>query len=76
MEDISSNEIQFSFLDLVAPEPGPTRILLSTLINFIEFTTNAISVSVERLPHYFNGIILKLKDKDGINIIFDAFLIS
>uniref|UniRef100_A0A158Q773 Nuf2 domain-containing protein n=1 Tax=Elaeophora elaphi TaxID=1147741 RepID=A0A158Q773_9BILA len=43
VEDISSNEIQFSFLDLVAPEPGPTRILLSTLINFIEFTTNAIS---------------------------------
>ncbi|CAG9533135.1 unnamed protein product [Cercopithifilaria johnstoni] len=43
VEDISSNEIQFSFLDLVAPEPGPTRILLSTLINFIEFTTNAIA---------------------------------
>ncbi|VDM94446.1 unnamed protein product [Onchocerca ochengi] len=43
VEDISSNEIQFSYLDLVAPEPGPTRILLSTLINFIEFTTNAIT---------------------------------
>ncbi|KAL3984624.1 Nuf2 family protein [Acanthocheilonema viteae] len=43
VEDISSNEIQFSFLDLVAPEPGPTRILLSTLINFIEFMTSAIA---------------------------------
>uniref|UniRef100_A0A915Q3J8 Kinetochore protein Nuf2 N-terminal domain-containing protein n=1 Tax=Setaria digitata TaxID=48799 RepID=A0A915Q3J8_9BILA len=43
VEDISSNEIQFSYLDLVAPQPAPTRILLSTLINFIEFTTNAIT---------------------------------
>ncbi|EFO20570.1 hypothetical protein LOAG_07920 [Loa loa] len=43
VEDISSNEIQFSYLDLIAPEPGPTRILLSTLINFIEFTTNAVA---------------------------------
>ncbi|KAM3717803.1 Kinetochore protein [Dirofilaria immitis] len=43
VEDISSNEIQFSCLDLVAPAPGRTRILLSTLINFIEFSANAIA---------------------------------
>uniref|UniRef100_A0AAF5PUS4 Kinetochore protein Nuf2 N-terminal domain-containing protein n=1 Tax=Wuchereria bancrofti TaxID=6293 RepID=A0AAF5PUS4_WUCBA len=61
VEDISSNQIQFSYLDLVAPETGPTRILLSTLINFIEFTTNAIT----KAHDIFNSVDSRKSDLES-----------
>ncbi|VIO97725.1 DZF family protein [Brugia malayi] len=61
VEDISSNQIQFSYLDLVAPEPGPTRILLSTLINFIEFTANAIT----KAHDIFNSVDSRKSDLES-----------
>ncbi|VDN44538.1 unnamed protein product [Gongylonema pulchrum] len=39
VEDISSDETQFTLLDMIAPRADTTRIFLSMLINFIHFSS-------------------------------------
>ncbi|VDM99313.1 unnamed protein product [Thelazia callipaeda] len=52
VEDVSSNEIEFSFLDLIAPDPVRTRFLLTTLLSYIDFT----SIAAEEAHRIFTSV--------------------